>query len=175
MLNQAIRDATANRPVPVRWPSWPSPSEAVLPPSVPKQVSFSDPLVSTPSYQEQPSERLGTVFSQPCGGGGCMPRAGCSFPASTAAVPAVPVGTASENRPLSLPPLRPVLVGEPCGWLLPWTQTGSSWHRTAAHHVQSAPCTINSLACIYSAMYSGINQYPLKCCLYTMSTLSNGT
>jgi hypothetical protein len=34
-------------------------------PPAPRRVSFSDPLVSTPSHQEQPRVRLGTVFPQP--------------------------------------------------------------------------------------------------------------
>ncbi len=67
-------------------------------PSVPMWALFSHPLVSTPSYQEQASETLGTVFSQPHGFRGvCTPQANCFFPVSTAAVPAVPVETASKN------------------------------------------------------------------------------
>jgi hypothetical protein len=45
---------------------------------------------------------------------------------------------------------------------------------TEARRVQRVPCTVNSLlACIYSAMYSVINQYCLNRCPYCMSTVSD--
>jgi hypothetical protein len=56
-------------------------------------------------------------------------------------------------------------------WLRPWTQTDSCWHCTAARRVQRASWTVNSLACIYSAMYSVITQYFLNRCPYCMSTV----
>jgi hypothetical protein len=40
-----------------------------------------------------------------------------------------------------------------------------------ARRVQCVPCAVNSLTCIYSAMYSIINHYCLNCCLYSMSTV----
>ncbi len=55
--------------------------------------------------------------------------------------------------------------------LRPWTQTGSSGQCTAARCVQHAPCTVNSLACMYCAMCSEINQYCLNRCPYCSSTV----
>ncbi len=40
----------------------------------PRWVSFSDPVVSTPSCSEQSSEHFGTVFLPPCGGVFARPR-----------------------------------------------------------------------------------------------------
>jgi hypothetical protein len=55
---------------------------------------------------------------QPFGGGGgvCTPRASCSFTPSTAAVPTAPEETASEDQPLTSPPLRPGLGGGGALW-----------------------------------------------------------
>jgi hypothetical protein len=59
-----------------------------------KRVSFSDPLVTPPSQQEQPRIHLGTVFLLPREEGFCMPRAGSSFAASTKEVSITPAETA---------------------------------------------------------------------------------
>jgi hypothetical protein len=60
-------------------------------------------------------------------GGFCLPRAGCSFPASTAAVSAATAETTSEDRPLTLPPPRSAPGGgSPVGSLAtPLDPTGS--------------------------------------------------
>ncbi len=78
-----------------------------------KQVSFSGPLVSSPSQQEQPRFLPGNRFSPTPWGGFCTPWAGSSFAASTIAVSATPVETVFEDQPLTLSALllRPVLRG----------------------------------------------------------------
>ncbi len=85
-------------------------------PTASKRVSFSDPLVSSPSHQEQPRNHFSPTLQR----GFSMPRSGSSFAASTKAVLAVLAETAYEDRPLTLSTLlpRPVLGGEPCGGCL---------------------------------------------------------
>ncbi len=79
-------------------------------PAASQRVSFSDPLVSPPSQQEQPNIRPGTVFLLPL-------RedfwAGSSFTASTEVLSATPAETAYKDRSLTFSALlpRPVLGG----------------------------------------------------------------
>jgi hypothetical protein len=68
MLNQAVNDAATHRPVLALCRSRPLPANCS--PPAPRGVSFSDSLFPTPSCQEQLGEHPGTVFSQPCRGGG---------------------------------------------------------------------------------------------------------
>jgi hypothetical protein len=111
------------------------------------------------------------------GGGGCTPWAGCFFSASTAAVPAAPVETASDDQLLTLPPPRTALGGEPCGELpMPLDPDPLQQTTYLARCVQRVPYTVNSLTCIDCAMYLVINQYCLSRCLYysyTCPTLPN--
>ncbi len=90
-------------------------------------------------------------------------------PTSTAAVSASTSGDRQWGS--TSPPPSPALGGSPVeSWLCPWTETGSSGHHTAARRVQRSHCTVNSLACIYSAMYSVISQYCSNCCPFSSST-----
>jgi hypothetical protein len=93
--------------------------------------------------------------------GFCLLRAGCSFPASMAAVSAATAETASEDRPLTLPPLWSALGGGGGAlwrvWLPPWTQLVPEGWCAAPRSVDRAICTVNSPACIYNATYSVIN------------------
>ncbi len=92
-------------------------------PAATSWVSFSDPLVSSPSQQEHPRIHPGNCFYPTPGGDFCTPWAGSSFAASTKTIPAAPAETAYEDRPVTSSSIlqRPVLRGEPCGGCLcPW-------------------------------------------------------
>ncbi len=123
-------------------------------PPAPRWVLFLDPLVSIPSCQENARELL---FPNPAGGFR-TPWASCSFPASTAAVPAATVETPNEDQsPTSL--LRGQRSGgSPMESLsTPLDPTGYRGWCTAPRSVHHAKCTVNKPACIFSAMYSVIN------------------
>jgi hypothetical protein len=109
----------------------------------------------------------GNRFSQPSRSGLRTPWAGYSFPASTLVVPAAPAETTSEDRPLTLPPPSPSLGG--AQWRAAYAPGPGP---APADNVVSThvPCTVNSLACIYSGMYSVINQYCLNRCPYCYSS-----
>jgi hypothetical protein len=118
-------------------------------PSAPRGSCFQTPGLYT--FITGAAERMPeNLFFPTPQEGFCKPRASCSF-SSTAAVPAVPTETTGEDRPLTSPPLRPALGGEPYGEVAtPWTQTGSKGQRSAARCVQSAPYTVNCLAPVYT-------------------------
>jgi hypothetical protein len=73
-------------------------------PAVTKRVSFSDPLVSSPSSSRAPPQNgPRTVFSYPARRF-CIPGTGGAFTASTDAVPVPSTDTAQEVRPLTYSP-----------------------------------------------------------------------
>jgi hypothetical protein len=130
-------------------------------PPATKWVSFSYPLVSIPSQwpHKRSGKCSGSVFILPCGGVFGMPWDDLSFTASTEAVPATPVDTASEIRPLTSPPPIPVLAWDPCGGCLGrcWTfySTGDTYPLyTPPHavHVQLV-CQHRLPVYTYSCMY----------------------
>jgi hypothetical protein len=133
-------------------------------PAASEKVSFSDPLVSSPSQQEQPRIRLGTVFLLPH-------REVLHAPSSSFHKG----GTRSANRnhlqgltsDLICSSSRPVLMGEPFGGCLcPWF---------VATPARQQPCTPAPLysaysLCILAAVYTVVNQRRPHRCLDTCSS-----
>ncbi len=114
----------------------PIPHHQCSPPNT-RWVSFLDLLVSAPSQRpsEQPSRCPGNVLLLPARGF-CTPW----DDHSTAAVPAVPLQHPCRDRNI-----------HPCCWWAVYSRLAYSTPR-GVH-----TCTVNNLACIYSAMYSVIN------------------
>jgi hypothetical protein len=133
---------------------------------------FSDPMVSTPSRQEQLSERLGTIFSQPCQGRVLLALGRLLLPSLYSSGTHSTSGDHQQGLTSDLLSSKVSALGGALwrAWLRPSTQLVLAGQCTAPRGVHHATCTVNSLACIYSTTYSVINYYCSNCCPYCSST-----
>ncbi len=111
-------------------------------PAATKRVSFSDPLVSSPSSPASPRDSP-EPFSYRRGGF-CTPGTGGAFTGATDAVPVPSTGTAKEVRPLTSSPSSrgQSLGGEHCGHLPTSLVGGQTSWMYSSNTGQYCTCTV---------------------------------